>query len=458
MQQRRDVGGRHSSAASSPFSTALMALQDLTPQLRTRLSRMERAVGWFVVLALAMLVFGFAYYAYHTAQRKGWFLTKAPYYTFTDSASGIKVGDPVMLMGLVVGQITRMEPMPPEDSKYNIYVEFEIKAPNYGYLWTQGSRARIATADLLGKRLLEVTKGTGGQATYIFNPLREVTLAEARTLSASPAWVLAQEIYDSAGTNLIANPKWPLTNLTAIAAAGYTNLWVMDTHEDRKSMTGIWNDPEGRYDPYTAKTKPYQLLSDESAAITERIEKLLADIEKALPNVLSLTNELTRVLSNSVALTSNLNAAALEARPAVSNIAALVGGLDRPGGLGEWLLPTNINHQLESALGSANTVLGTANTTLGTANTTLDNANTNLTALVENLGRSLDNLANLTSNLNSQVQVNTNILSEISRAVVNADDLLQGLKRHWLLRSAFRAKATNAPPAIPSERLRAPKH
>jgi len=108
-----------------------MALQDLTPQLRTRLSRMERAVGWFVVLAMALLVFGFAYYAYHTAQRKGWFLTKAPYYTYTASASGVKVGDPVMLMGLVVGQITDMEPMPPDYFKYNIYVEFEIKAPYY---------------------------------------------------------------------------------------------------------------------------------------------------------------------------------------------------------------------------------------------------------------------------------------------------------------------------------------
>ena len=32
-----------------------MALNDLTPQLRTRLSRVERAVGWFVLLALALL-------------------------------------------------------------------------------------------------------------------------------------------------------------------------------------------------------------------------------------------------------------------------------------------------------------------------------------------------------------------------------------------------------------------
>ncbi len=58
-----------------------MALQDLTPQLRTRLSRMERAVGIFVGLAAVLLLSGFFYYLYHTAVRKGWFLTKATYYT-----------------------------------------------------------------------------------------------------------------------------------------------------------------------------------------------------------------------------------------------------------------------------------------------------------------------------------------------------------------------------------------
>ncbi|HWI57600.1 MAG TPA: MlaD family protein, partial [Bacillota bacterium] len=145
-------------------------MQDLTPQLRTRLSRMERAVGWFVIVAVAVLVFGFAYYVYNTAERKGWFKTKAPYYTYAASAAGLKVGDPVQLMGLGVGQITMIEPMPPENFYYNMYVEFEIKDPYYGYLWTQGSRAKVATADLLGKRVLEVTKGTGGYPTYVFHP------------------------------------------------------------------------------------------------------------------------------------------------------------------------------------------------------------------------------------------------------------------------------------------------
>jgi ABC-type transporter Mla subunit MlaD len=418
-----------------------MALQDLTPQLRTRLSRMERAVGWFVALAMALLAFGFVYYVYHTAERKGWFLTKAPYYTYTDRATGLKLGDPVMMMGLDVGHITRMEPMAPYE-QHNICVEFEIKDPYYGYLWTVGSRAKITTADLLGKRVLEVTKGTGGYPTYIFYPFREVPIAEAQSLPDLSKWMLAQEVWDATGTNLLAKAKTLLTNLTALAAAGVTNLVVMNTASEGKSMTGIWNDQEGRYDTYTEKSK-YELVADESAAVTERLEKLVGDIEQALPNILQLTNLLTTVLSNSASLTSNLNQVALGARPAISNLTVLMTGLDHPGALGEWLLPTNLNRQLEG--------------TFGSANATLASANTNLTALAENLARSLDNLANLTSNLNGQVQVNTNILGEISRAIVDADTFVQGLKHHWLLRSAFKAKNTNAPPAMPPQPLRSPR-
>jgi ABC-type transporter Mla subunit MlaD len=426
-----------------------MALQDLTPQLRTRLSRMERAVGWFVALAMALLAFGFVYYVYHTAENKGWFLTKAPYYTYADRATGLKLGDPVMLMGLAVGQITRMEPMPPEEFHRNIYVEFEIKDPYYGYLWTEGSRAKIATADLLGTRVLEVTKGTGGYPTYIFHPLREVSMAEAQSLQDSTNWLLAQEVWDAMATNLLAKAKSPLTNLTALAAAGCSNLLIMNTSEQRKLMTGIWNDREGRFDPYTRKSK-YELLADESAAITERLEKLVDEVEQALPNILRLTNQLATVLSNSASLTSNLNAVAVGAQPTVSNLTVLTARLDHPGALGEWLLPTNISRQFEGALGRADTAFASADAALASANT-------NLTALAENLGRSLENLANLTSNLNSQVQANTNILGEISRAIVDADSFVQGLKRHWLLRSAFRTKETNAPTAAPLEQLHSPK-
>src|ERR1700678_4228523 len=106
-----------------------MALQDLTPQLRTRLSRMERLVGWFVFLATALLLFGFGYYLYQKAQSKGWFLVKAKFYTYTGSAAGLNVGDSIVLMGFQVGQITQIAAMPPR-TQHNVMICFEINQLN----------------------------------------------------------------------------------------------------------------------------------------------------------------------------------------------------------------------------------------------------------------------------------------------------------------------------------------
>jgi len=421
-----------------------MPLQDLTPQLRTRLSRMERAVGWFVFLALVLLVFGFGYYIYNTAERKGWFVTKAPYYTFVDSATGLKEGDPVMLMGFDAGAITSIKPMAADQFMYNVFVEFELKAPNYGYIWTLGSRAKVASADLLGKRVLEVTKGTNGYPTYTFYSMLWTTPTGAKDLAEPDHWVLGEEIPSPDGTNVLARALWPLTNLNAILEAGYTNLLVLDTRTEQKTMTGIWDDRQLRYvDP---KTSPhgYYLRADESPAVTEQLQRVVSEVEQAIPNILALTNDLSLVLSNSATLTSNLNLVALAAQPAVSNLAGATRHLDQPGALGEWLIPTNINRQLEGTISNANAALTTANT--------------NLTAVLDNLNRSLDNVAGITSNLNQQVEANSNILSTISDTVKHADEFVEGLKRFWLFRHLFKSKATNGPPsAVPARPVHSPK-
>ncbi|MBI3849647.1 MAG: MCE family protein [Verrucomicrobia bacterium] len=356
-----------------------MALQDLTPQLRTRLSKVERVVGWFVIVAALLLVTGFVYYVYQTAKRKGWFLTQAPYYTFVQSAAGLKVGDPVKLMGFDVGEITEIEAQPPDDPLFNVFIAFRIKSPYYGYLWVD-SKTRIASSDLLGNRYLEVTKGLDGHPTY-----REET----------------RKVF---------------------------NLW------EKKILTGIWDIP-GQYRPISKKSKGYWLQADESPALSDRIDALVKKIEAALPNILNLTNQLKDVLTNSTELTANLNHLVSETRPVMTNLAVITAQISDPhGSLGEWLIPTNLQVQLQQ--------------TLASANTTLTNTDASLTSLAENLDKSLINLANLTSNLNAQVQVNTNILSELSTAIVHTDDLVQGLKRHWLLRSAFRS-STNRPPLRP---------
>jgi ABC-type transporter Mla subunit MlaD len=359
-----------------------MALQDLTPQLRTRLSRMERAVGIFVGLAALLLVSGFFYYLYHTATRKGWFLTKVTYFTYVDRADGLKVGDPVKLMGFEAGQITKILPEAP-NSEYNVYIEFKIKEPNYGYIWFPDSGVKVTAADFLGNRNLEVTKGGNSGSTN----------------------------YD------------------------YHATYREEVVKGKKVVTGMWLDKEGKYAPYTKDSK-YWLLADESPALTERLEKVAREVEQALPHFLSLTNQLTEVLTNSAQAAAHLNEVALEARPAATNLEAITAQLrDFNGSLGRWLFTPNLNQQLDLA--------GT------NANATLAAVNTNLVALAEKLSLALDNLANITSNFNAQVQNNTNVLSQISDAVVHTDELVQGLKRHWLLRSAFKTKATNQPPPQP---------
>ena len=359
-----------------------MALQDLTPQLRTRLSRMERAVGIFVGLAAVLLLSGFFYYLYHTAVRKGWFLTKVTYYTYVDSAAGLKVGDPVKLMGFDAGEITKILPENPE-SEYDVYIEFKIKEPNYGYIWFPDSRVRVIATGFLGSRFLEVTKGGSSGSTNV----------------------------------------------------GYAATYREEVVNGKKVVTGVWQDKEGTYAPYTKSSK-YWLVADEAPPVTERLEKIARELEQALPNILNLTNQLTAVLTNSAQATSNLNALALSARPTATNLAEITAQLrEFNGSLGRWLFSTNFNQQLELAANNANA--------------TLASVDSNLVVVAEKLSLSLDNLANITSNLNAQVQTNTNVLSAISAAVTHTDDLVQGLKRHWLLRSAFKTGTTNQPPSRP---------
>jgi len=385
-----------------------MALQDLTPQLRTRLGRMERAVGWFVLLATALLVFGFGYYIYKTAERKGWFIQKVAYQTCLANATGIKEGDPVILMGFSVGEITKIEANGPMDY-YGVTVFFQVKKPYYGYIWSD-SVVKVASAGFLGGRTLELTKGVQGVPTVAENFGKVAT------------GVLNQSHFKE-------RLKAPLAKEKDAAKT------LLGLNEAAKSA------PESFYvDVRTAK--PYYLNPAESPAVTERLERVVDQVEKALPNFLRLTNDLARILSNTATATSNFAVIASNSVPTSAHLAQLSAQLRGAGALGEWMLPPGSPVQLAGALTNANSLLA--------------NTDTNLNLLVGELSRSLDNLANITSNLNSQVQANTNIVTSVSDAIVHTDEMIQGLKRHWLLRSAFKEPRTNAPPAEREAVLRAP--
>jgi hypothetical protein len=409
-----------------------MALQDLTPQLRTRLNRMERAVGWFVLVALVMMIVGFAYYLHNTAKRRGWFLQKITYQTCVSSGAGLKIGDPVKLMGFDVGEITAIIPNEP-DSYYNITIQFRVKLDDYnypGYIWSD-SKVRVNAGDLLGGRFLEITKGTDGLPT-ILQPTNNTTTGVLlrKVMEELPRQRLKElKLQDAADAQQAGRPPSPDDQLLARILA------EMNTDARRHPAVYYTND---------FRVNIYFLDPVESPAVTERLDQLVTQVEKALPNILSLTNKIGSVLDNSANLASNLNVVALNAQPASSNLAQLAAQLRGPGALGEWALGTNGQRNLDAVLGNANTIVA--------------NTDTNMALLVEKLALSLDNLAGITSNLHAQVQANTNMLGSISKAVVDADDLVQGLKRHWLLRSAFKENTgTTNKPANPTIPLHSPR-
>jgi hypothetical protein len=423
-----------------------MALQDLTPQLRTRLSRMERAVGWFVFLATALLLFGFGYYIYHTAERKGWFLIKAPFYTFVESSSGLNVGDPVVMMGFPVGDITRIHAMPPGDP-HNVLVEFEVRDTYFRYIWTGGSVVKVNSADFLGKRQLEVTRATNGYAICVTQPISIFSLDEARQhAAAAPGhWQLAQDVTDE-NTNVIFRAYQRVetvldeSNAAVLAHCVFetNSIHIYDNTINRDRIVASWHRHNHRYENFTPNSEDAYLRAQETPPISDQIQAMVLQVQGALPGILALTNKISAVLDNAnltlgnVALaTSNLNTTIVAVQPLVTNFAAISAELREPGGPVAWALGTNGNSQFQGALTNLNTLLA--------------DTDTNLNTLTAGVGLTLENLAGITSNLNVQVQANSNLLWGISKTVMDSDDFVQGLKRHWLLRSAFKTKATNSP-------------
>jgi ABC-type transporter Mla subunit MlaD len=418
-----------------------MPLQDLTPQLRTRLSRLERVVALFVGLAVLLLLTGLGFFFYRQGQERGWFKRKLPYFTFVRTGSGLKVGDRVRLMGFDAGEVIQIEAEPPE-GYYNVFVAFRIWAPYYGYLWTNSS-AKIVAADFLGHRYIEVTKGTNyGAPTYLFHEFREIDFTDAADLSVSNL-VFGQAIYAQNGKDLLAVPYTPLSfdAIQRLTAAGVTEAQVIDKNHPVKRPAGIWNPQLARYERFPRKfEKGYFLQPQEATAVADRLERLADTIESAVPNILGLTNELNRLLTRAADATDQANRLLEDARPTLAHVAQITGNLtNSQGALGDWLFTSNFTERVTEMLGNANTVV--TNT-----DARLEMLTTNLTSALSGLDLTLENLANITSNLHAQVNANTNMVSDVSRLIIDADNLVQGLKRHWLLRSAFKEKPQKSPP------------
>jgi hypothetical protein len=313
-------------------------------------------------------------------------------------------------------------------------VEFEVRDNYFRYIWTGGSYVKINAAGFLNQRQLEVTRGTNGPAICVTQPgfIKTVPELEQLITTETNRWQLYQDVLDE-NSNIIFGAYTMLTrsNLERMAQLNLesNSICVYDNKIKASRVVASWHRRTHRYENFAPGSEDVGLRAVETPPVSDQLQAIVAQVQQALPGVLALTNKLAAVLDNAANATSNLNVTLAGAQPVMTNLALVSAQLREPGGPMIWALGTNGNEQLQGALTNANALLASTDT--------------NLTTI-------LLQLAGITSNLNAQVQANTNMLSTISKTVADADNFVQGLKHHWLLRSAFKKEnqgKTNAPPA-----------
>lgn len=368
-----------------------MALQDLTPQLRTRLGRVERLVGLFLMVTVLLMLAGLAYFVHHTAKERGWFVQKYPYFTYVSEVTGLKVGTPVTMMGFTVGEVVLIDQGPPDEwfvnEGFNVFVGFMVRNPYEGYIWTD-SRVKIGGGDFFGTRTLEITRGKTGEVTVV-------------KTNGVPFMLSDDFVF-----------KTHITNRTYRTLAD--------------SGKGFW------------------LQASESQPLQNRLTDIANTINGALPQVFGLTNQVAATLSNLTSVTAQLSATMPKLDAAMDGMNGLVAdlrpALKSPGGIGDLLMPTNLGNQLTLTLSNLDPGSGPIALTLS-----------NLNGRMADVGVALSNV-NLQLSQNTNLLADAN---QLTRSVGTLAETFQTLlQRHWLFRSAFKTNTPSRKPLIPPRDLR----
>lgn len=224
-------------------------------------------VGWFVGVATIGLLVGFVAFVYDTAERKGNFEPKAYYQTSIMNAAGLKVGDPVKMMGFDVGEITAVVPNGPYEY-YRVTIEFYVRQGRenryFDYIWTD-SKAKIASADMLGNRFVEVVKGQYGLKTVWQPDPGSKALMRLDQLADKDADKEKLKVWEQTtyAEDLIKYRKWhTLKNLSRdeVRAAGLTYArWQTWTNKTASFPAIQWDDVAEEWEqaaPYLKEKKP----------------------------------------------------------------------------------------------------------------------------------------------------------------------------------------------------------
>ena len=383
-----------------------MALQDLTPQLRTRLRKVEWVVVLFLAGALMVGLVGLGFFIKTTGDQRGWWVKQVPYYTYLRDGSSVKVGTPVKMLGFTIGEVVQIDTAPDDSwhrsEGFNVFVRFLVRDPYQGYIFTD-SRLKVSgmPIDIAGGNFLEVTRSQGmGIATT------------ALATNASGAGALGV-LWDKYAYNL-----------------------------GRPEATNFI-----RYDPVTKDDKGYFLRTEATGDLIGELTLLVPRIREAftkpggLGDLLFPTNLSARFDRpgglGEIMIPAELGAALTTT---LTNLNAQIGGVGP--------LISNLDRSLPPLLTNLNTTLPPLLTDLGRT----------VPPLVAQVDRQIQGVGPLVSNLNATLPatlaeaertlgvVRSNTLPAADGVLTNTADFVGGLRRHWFFRGAFK---TNAPARRP---------
>ncbi|MBI3555589.1 MAG: MCE family protein [Deltaproteobacteria bacterium] len=123
--------------------------------MRLKFNRVERIAGLFVLLAIAGTVLS----TLSILAKKGWFEPKVTFFTHLENAAAIRVGTPVLMAGIKVGSIEKIE----LQKGGEVEIEFVVFKSYLDWI-RRDSRVRLIRPTFLGEKIFDISVGSGDQA------------------------------------------------------------------------------------------------------------------------------------------------------------------------------------------------------------------------------------------------------------------------------------------------------
>ncbi|GEM_PF-3221044 len=445
-------------------------------------------VGWFVTFTALGLAAGFCAYVYYTAKRKGTFEPKAYYQTSIKDAAGLKVGDPVKMMGFDVGEITAVIPNEPY-AYYNVTIEFFVRQGGdnryFDYVWTD-SRAKIASADILGNRYVEIIKGSAGLKT-VWQPDPEkqefLRLDQMANISEDREklkyW--AEETYvnelvrygkwrklgqmlevdaENAGISLTLLRSWkaPGASIHDVGAQTIDEAWEKAVAYDGWSSPGpylghladaLTPDQLAEIYPHPAdlpgdyrnpdQPKPYYLDSEESKALGDVVTEVADQVasvvgkEGAIGDLLIneyMKTVVTNLTKRGAVADLLMNA---EVRAVMTNVENLTQSLTNKGAIADLALNEELSrtvNEITETMVRVKNLADQLDTALRPAPVKPDGTpkTNDITTIVNDLGNLLGNVEGITGSIDRELAANTNLVSQTLEIANSMKDLARTIE------------------------------